>query len=303
MDKLRGITYFVHTVNGGGFTAAAKALLVTPAAVSKAIGLLERELGFQLLHRTTRHLKLTSEGATYYEHCRNLLGSLSDVESALVGAHTRPRGKLTIGMPPMVARYCIMPALPTLLAEYPDLEIRTTTVFLASEMLLEGLDIFFCVGQMVDSQLVARKVAQTRWVVCASAGYLAQAGTPREPADLARHSCLIYLRAGRLLDHWRFQKDGLEEVVSPKSAVVSDDRDALLAAAAAGAGIVRAPDLLIHPLLSSRQLVPVLTDWQGPTAPPIYVVYRKSQRRSPKVQVFADWAIAVFDSLRRKTKR
>lgn len=303
MDKLRGITYFVHTVSGGGFTAAAKALLVTPAAVSKAIGLLERDLGFQLLHRTTRHLKLTAEGATYYEHCRNLLGSLNEVESALAGAHARPRGKLTIGMPPMVARYCIMPALPTLLAEFPDLEIRTTTVFLASEMLLEGLDICFCVGQMVDSQLVARKVAQTRMVVCASRDYLARAGTPREPADLNRHNCLIYLRAGRLLDQWRFQKDGLEEVVSPKSAVVSDDRDALLAAAVAGAGIVRAPDLLIHPLLSSRQLVPVLTNWQGPAAPPIYVVYRKSQRRSPKVQVFVDWAVAVFDSLRRTTKQ
>lgn len=302
MDKLRGITYFIHAVNGGGFSAAAKTLLVTPAAVSKAVGLLERELGFQLLHRTTRHLKLTAEGVTYYEHCRNLLSGLTDVESALAGEHAGPRGKLTIGIPPMVARYCIGPALPTLLAKYPDLDIRTTTVFLASEMLLEGLDVFFCVGQMIDSQLVARKLAQTRMVVCASAEYLARAGTPRGPADLTRHNCLIYLRAGRLMDQWRFHKDGREEIVSPKSAMIADDRDALLAAAVAGGGIVRVPDLLIHPLLNSRQLIPVLADWQGP-GPPIYLVYRKTQRRTSKVQVFADWAAAVFDSLRRKTRR
>ena len=300
MDKLRGITYFVRTVTAGGFSAAAKALLVTPAAVSKAVGLLEREVGFALLHRTTRHLKLTAEGADYYEHCRTMLGSLADVESGLAGIHARPRGKLTIGMPPMIARHCIMPALPTLLARYPELWVRTITVFLATDMLSEGLDVFFSVGQVVDSQLVARRVAQTRMVVCASPDYLAQAGVPRAPADLARHKCLMYLRAGRLLDHWRFQKDGDEQLISPKSAIIGDDRDALISAAVAGAGVMRVPDLLIHAFLSSHQLTPILRDWHAPRSPPIYVMYRKSQRRYPKVQVFVDWSLDVFNRLRRK---
>jgi LysR family transcriptional regulator for bpeEF and oprC len=300
MDKLRGITCFVHSVNAGGFSAAAKKLLVTPAAVSKAVALLERELGVELLHRTTRHVSLTAEGAQYYDHCRALLGSLSELESGLAGSRSRPRGKLTIGMPPMIARYCIMPALPTLLASYPELEVRATTIFQSSDMLLEGLDVFFCVGQMVDSQLVARKVAQTRMVVCASPDYLARAGVPRVPADLARHDCLIYLRAGRLLDHWRFEKDGQEQLVSAKSVVIGDDRDGLIAAAVAGAGVLRAPDLFIRSFLTSRQLTPILTDWHGLGSPPIYVVYRKSQRRYPKVQVFVDWSVGVFNKLRKK---
>lgn len=303
MDKLRGITYFVHAVRAGGFSAAAKALLVTPAAVSKAIGLLEQELGFELLHRTTRNLTLTAEGADYYEHCRQLLSSLAEVEGGLAGTHARPRGKLTIGMSPLVARYCIMPALATLLARYPELELRATTVFFSNEMLLEGLDVFFSVGPIDNPQLIARKVAQTRMLVCASARYLTQAGTPREPADLSRHKCLTYLRAGRLLDHWRFRKDGEEQLVLANSVVIGDDHDALIAAAAAGAGIVRVPDLLTHPLLSSGQLIPVLTEWRAPESPSIYLIYRKSQRRNAKVQVFVDWAIGVFEALRQTARR
>ena len=303
MDKLRGITYFVHAVRAGGFSAAAKALVVTPAAVSKAVGLLEQELGFELLHRTTRTLTLTAEGAEYYAYCRQLLNSLAEVESGLSGTHARPRGKLTIGMPPLVARYCIMPELATLLARYPELELRATTVFFSSEMLLEGLDVFFSVGPIDNPQLIARKLAQTHLLTCASAQYLALAGVPREPTDLSRHKCLTYLRVGRLLDHWRFRRDGEERMVLANSVVIGDDHDALIAAAAAGAGIVRVPDILIHPLLRSGQLIPLLTEWRAPESPSVYLVYRKSQRRNAKVQVFVDWAIGVFKGLCQEARR
>jgi LysR family transcriptional regulator for bpeEF and oprC len=301
MDKLRGITYFVHAVAAGGFSAAAKTLLVTPAAVSKAVAQLERELGVELLHRTTRHFCLSEEGAGYYEQCRRLLDSLAALESGLAGSRAQPRGKLTIGMPPMIARYCVMPALPRLLASYPELDVRTTTVFLPGEMSLEGVDVFFSVGKMADSQLIARKIAQTRMVTCASPDYLARAGTPLGPSDLARHRCLVYLRVSRLLDNWRFAKGGHEQSVPVPNTVVGDDHDALIASAVEGAGIVRAPDLFIQALLKSRRLVPILTDWHSPESPVIRLVYRKSQRLFPKVRVFVDWAADLFDTLRRTT--
>ena len=300
MDKLRSINYFVRTVEAGGFSAAARVLLVTPAAVSKAVALLEDELGVDLLHRTTRHFTLTEEGAAYYEHCRTLLDSLDDAESGLAASRARPRGRLTVGMSPMIARHCIMPALPALLAQYPELEVRSTTAYLPSEMLLEGVDIFLRVGKIADTELVARKIAQTKLVVCASRDYLARTGMPREPRDLVRHQCLVYLRASRLLDNWRFVKDGREQCVAVKGVVVGDNHDALIEAAVAGGGFVRAPNLFIHPLLKSQQLIPVLTDWQPPEALAIYVVYRKNQRDFPRVRVFVDWVTNVFDQIRRQ---
>jgi len=304
MDKLRAIQYLGRSVEAGSFTAAAKSLGVSAPAVAQLIGALERSLGVVLLHRTTRGISLTVDGARYHEATRAITADLRELEQRLGPRSAKPRGTLTVGIREAVGLNCVMPRITWFLARYPEVELVTRPARTARDIDEKGLDLAVLVGWPSEHDFVVRPLAQTRYVVCASPEYWMREGEPREPEDLRDHHCLLFRSSSEiLLDRWIFEKDGQRRSVDVRSALISDDRPWLDEAACAGAGVIRLADLTVSRYLSSGLLAPKLTEWEALEAPTIYAVFRRRQRNSKLVRAFLDFLAEVFAELEGERSR
>ena len=302
MDKLRAIQYFNRAVEAGSFAAAARSLDVSTPAVTQLVAALERSLGVVLVHRTTRGLSLTADGARYHETSRSVEAQLLDVEQRLGSRGLKPRGTLTVGIAPGVAQSLVMPRISGFLARFPDIEVVGKHVGTLQHIDEANLDVAVLIGWPLERDVVVRPLAQTRYVVCAAPEYWMREGRPHEPQELRNHHCLVFHgMSGVLRDRWIFEKGGERRTVDVKSRLISDDRTWLDEAACAGAGVIRFADLTLIRYLSSGLLVPVLTDWEALEAPTIFAAYRRSHRNSKLVRVFVDFlveAIAELESAR-----
>jgi LysR family transcriptional regulator for bpeEF and oprC len=298
MDKLRAIQYMVRAVEAGSFAAAAKSLDVSTPAVAQLIRALERTLGIVLFHRTTRGLSLTTDGERYYDASRRIAAELGDLEQSFAAHGAKPRGTLTVGMRAAVAQNCVMPRIARFLMRYPDVDVVTRPARTVADIHDSKLDIAVLLGWPSERDLVARTLAQTRYVVCAAPEYWLRQGRPHTPDDLRDHHCLLFRSSSEiLLDRWIFEKNGERRTVDVKSRLLSDDRPWLDEAACAGAGVMRLADLTATRSLASGRLVPVLTDWEAAEAPTIYALYRRNQRQSKLVRAFLDFLTEVFVEL------
>jgi LysR family transcriptional regulator, regulator for bpeEF and oprC len=300
MDKLRAIQYFNRAVEMGSFSAAARSLAVSTPALTQLVGALERSLGITLVHRSPRGLSLTPDGERYYRTSQRLVADLRELEQQLGPGGAKPRGTLTVGMRQSVAEHCVMPRIGRFLARFPDVELLMRGVR-TEQIETQTLDVGVMVGWPPKGNLIARHLAQTRHVVCASASYWAAAGKPQHPAELKDHHCLVFRNdEGMLVDRWSFTKDDEQCSVDVRTRLLSDNRSWLDAAALAGAGVMRVTDLTSDRYFTSGLLVPVLTDWHSVEAPTIYAVYARAQRRSKLVRAFIDFLSEVFADLERE---
>lgn len=298
MDKLRALQYFVAAAQARSFSGAARRLEVSVAAVARLVGTLEANLGASLFDRTAQGLRLTADGASYLEACRPLLDKLDAADEALRGAVARPRGTLVVGAPPILSQHCILPALPAFHARFPDIQVDVRTVDRPSAPGAEAAEVFVLYGWPQQPGLVQRRLANTRLLICASPAYWAAHGVPQRPRDLERHPCLLFRdQEGTVLDLWEHERRGEREAAAVSGWLVSSHRDVILDAAIAGLGVARFTDLTIRVPLQSGQLVPVLVDWESKHAPPISLFYRASQRRLPRVRLFADFVVELFRRL------
>lgn len=297
MDKFRAIRYFASIAEQGSFSAAARALEVTTPAVAKLVNALERELGCPLLLRRSRGASLTADGAAFLAHCRRILDELAAAEAEASTARRRPSGLLRIAIHPAIAQHCVMPAVPRFHARYPEVQIDLLMGF-ASHDAAPDADLHVAFGWPSPANLIVRRCAQTRFVVCASPAYWTRAGTPRVPRDLEQHQCLLYREPqGTLLDRWVFERDGETQSVVARGFLIGSDRNAQVEAAVAGAGVVRISDLIVQRHLAEGLLTPALVDWRGTEAPPINLVYRPNLRRLPRVRAFVEFAMDLFRDL------
>ena len=300
MDKLRAMQYFNRAVEMGSFAAAARSLAVSTPAVSQLVSALEQSLGVTLVNRSPRGLSLTQDGERYYRSSQRLVTDLRELEQQLGTRGGKPRGTLTVGMRQSVAEHCVMPRISRFLARFPDVELLMRGVT-TEQIERQTLDIAVMVGWPQKGNLIARHLAQTRHVVCASAGYWAVSGKPQHPADLRGHHCLVFRNdEGMLVDRWTFTRAGEQCSVDVRTRLLSDNRSWLDAAALAGCGVMRVTDLTSGRYFSSGLLVPVLTEWQSVEAPTIYAVYARAQRRSKLVNVFLDFLAEVFAEVERE---
>ncbi len=301
MDKLRGMQYFAAAAESGSFASAARTLEVSTPAITKLVASLERSLGVVLFHRTPRGLSLTADGERYYEAAQSLLGQLRDLEQRLGSDGGRLRGTLTVGIGSHLATNCVLPQLPDFLARHPELEVVLKPIASVQELAAQKLDVAVLSGWPPDRDVVARRLAQTRLVVCASPDYWARNGTPTTPEALREHHCLIIRSSGgTLLDRWIFERGGERRTVDVRSRLFSDDRLWLAEAACAGAGVIRVADLNLGRYLAAGALVPALTDWECLEAPIIFAAYPRRQRQSRLVRTFVDFLAELFAALERK---
>lgn len=298
MDKLRAIEYFVRVVEAGSFAAAARSMEVSPPAVTKLIAALERELGTTLLHRDSRRVVLTADGDRYLQTCARTLAELREAESQLASNRTRASGKLVVGLSRTLGPNCVMPFLPEFLRRHPDIEIDIRAVHYPQEPLAALCDVLVLIGWGEEPDWIMRTIAWNRMCVVAAPHYWSDRGMANDPDDLLQHRCVAYrLPRGLVYDHWKFRRGDETRSVALKPYLIADDRDTLLQAVIAGAGVQWASDLTIMPFLRSGLLQPVLTDWVGLEAPPMRLHYRRGGRNSAKVRAFSDFVTEVFQRL------
>ena len=298
MDKLRALQYFLAAAESGSLSAAARELGVSLAAVAKLVSALERDLGSALFDRTPRGLALTSDGEVYLEACRPAVEQIAAAGDAVRFTKDRPRGTVVVGAPNHVARHCLVPALEKFHARFPEIDVDLRNVGRTGEPAAKGVEVFILMGWLPPHELVAKRLAMTRGLICATPSYWRDHGTPKRPADLLRHTCFPFRNPdGVLLDHWRFSRGDEVETVTVKSWLTASDRETLLDATLAGAGVMRLSDVTVLDLLASGRLVAALNDWEMLDNPPITLLYRTNHRRTPRLRAFVDFATALFADL------
>lgn len=299
MDTLRGIETFVKAVETGSIAAAARVLGISAAASSQNIARLESYLGVRLLTRTTRSLALTDSGALYFEQVRHIVRDLELAHSSVKEHHSAPQGRLRIASSAAFGRHVLAPRLPAFRAMYPLLAIELLTTDRSVDHVIESVDISIRIREQLEDGLVAKRIARVPSIFCAAPDYLAKAGIPVNPEDLAHHECLVFRvpADGKLL-RWGFSRNGKSFDAKVQASMVSDDIDALARAAVAGGGITRLAAFVAQPFLESGQLVEVL----APTCPDssqaevepldFFLCVRDHHGLTPKVCLFRDYLLA-----------
>ena len=300
MDYLGALRMFVRAVEVGSFSKAAIATNTETSTVSRAIASLEEDLGVSLFHRTTRRAHLTEPGATFYEHARGILRGLEEARDAAAATEGRPQGLIRLHVPSAFARQHIMPFVPDFLATYPDIRLDVSlTDVCRVDLLSVGADLAIRIGSLIDSSLLARKLASHRRIVCASPTYLDTRPPIAEPIDLLRHNCLVY--ALQPTDRWFFRRhvgmaDAFEEV--PVTGTLrADDAEPLRDAAVAGVGVVLLPTWLVGEDIKAGRLRQVLPEWSSMIATKpggIFGVFPPHRMVPPKVRAFLDFAQKRF---------
>lgn len=296
MDRLHGILVFLRVVENGTLSAAARALGVSTAAVSAALARLERKLAVRLLNRTTRRLSLTAEGAEFYARCKQITADLEEAELTVGRAGRVASGRLRVGMPSALGRMWIVPRLPDFVRKYPAVTLEIVCSDFVPHTIEDGLDISVQVGELQASRLAVRRLGSTRYVVCAAPKYLAERGAPNTPEDLMGHTCLTYRRPrnGRVRD-WQFSNGAAMRHLAVNGIMTFNSGEALVAAAHAGLGIIQVAGYYAQSLLESGALVEILGDCKA-GGYEISAVFPRQQRVAPKLRVFIDFLVSIFNA-------
>jgi DNA-binding transcriptional LysR family regulator len=291
--SIRVIEIFVRAVESGSFVVAARSLLIDPAVVSRAVKGLEETLGVLLFTRSTRVLKLTTEGARFYRDGVQMLRKFEETLQRFQ-ADTALHGQLKIGLGPALSRRMVLRAVPSFQQRYPDVRLVLLGINDPAEIGDEGTDVLIRPrsarrrqGEHKQQQgLVVRKLLQSPIVVCASPDYLKRAGVPRTPADLVDHACLALLTLERdVQDEWQFARSDLRQKIRIVAGLTAHGEE-LREAALAGCGIVRLLACNVEDELRSGALVRVLPDWECVGALPIVAIYRKARPTLSRVNAF-----------------
>ncbi len=296
MDMLAAMQAFVRVVEQASFSRAAGLLDVQTSAVSRAVSGLEKDLGVDLFHRTTRSLHLTEPGTTFYRHAVSVLREVEEARNAVSAMQDQPRGLLRLALPDAFARLHIMPHMGEFLARHPELRLDLSLSDVRVDLVAIGADAAIRIGPMLDSSLVARKLAPHRRIACASPRYLAGHAPLRRPDDLLQHECLIY--SLQPSHNWFFVDVAGKEVSVPVGGRMrADDSEPLRALALDGLGVVLLPSWLVGDDLRTGRLERILPDWQAmiATRPSgIFGLYPPHRAVPSKVSAFLDFLQRKF---------
>ena len=285
---------FVRAVELGGFSPAARALRMTPSAVSKLVARLERRLGARLINRSTRKLLLTAEGQAFLERAHRVLADLDEAERAVtVGAV--PRGLVRVNCNVPFGLHRLLPLVPRFTAAHPEVRLDIALTDRVIDLMDERADVAIRVGSMRPSQLMARKLGQSRMAVVAAPTYLARRGVPQTPYDLDAHNCIAFNFA-RHVDEWSFVVDGTHVSLPARGDVVAGDGEISRRLALAGQGVTRLSLFHIRPDIKAGRLVPMLEAYNPGDVEEVNVVYVGHGGRLPaRVRAFIDFLAEEVD--------
>ena len=296
MDKFSTLQLFTKIVDMGSFSKAADQLGIPRATASNAIKDLEGSLGCRLLERTTRHVRASLDGQIFYNKCLHILDELDEAESSLRQVMTKPHGILRVDLQSIQMAHIVLPCLNEFHQQYPEIELVISSRDRTVDLVREGIDCVVRAGRLQDSSLVARRLAMVQQIVCASPEYLRQYGEPSHPDELRIHQCIGFFSTTTgantpfefIIDH-QIQSYLIEGWMS-----VSDSENYIMGALQ-GAGLIQVPRYSVEKYLQSGQLQQVLSAWRIPDLP-ISVLYPYHRQLSPRVRVFVDWLIHIYQN-------
>lgn len=291
MDRFDQYRIFVQVAEMSSFIKAAHALELPRASVSAAIQQLEAQVGTRLLNRTTRQVRLTTDGAQLLERVRPLLADVENIDLMFQTSLRQVSGQLRIDVPSRIARRLIAPALPTLLRQHPRLRLILGSSDRAVDLVQEGVDCVVRVGALQDTNLAVRPLGKIGVINCASPTYLQDQGVPEQPDDLSCGHWMVGYASpttGREMPWEYLSDDGTEHTVAVPSQVVTNNAENYIACCRAGLGLVQIPRYDAQQLLDAGDLVEVMPAYR-PAAMPVSLLYPHRRQRSRRLAAFMDW--------------
>jgi DNA-binding transcriptional LysR family regulator len=292
MDRFDAMRVFTRVVERRSFSLAAEDLGLPRSTVTDAVKGLEARLGVRLLERTTRQVHPTLDGEAHYRRCLSLIADLEDAEGAFGGA--RPKGLLRVDVHGTLARHFVMPRLPGFLAEYPEIELYMSEGDRLVDLIREGIDCVLRVGDIKDSDMIARRVAMLDEITCAAPAYIERFGRPASVDALDGHIMVGFhsSAAGTLLP-LEFVVDGAMRDVRLRATVSVNGAESLVAAARLGLGLIQVPRYHVEDDLNQGTLVAVLQHCP-PSPTPVSLLYPRQRQLSPRVRVFIEYITRAF---------
>lgn len=289
MDRFNAMLVFTRIVELGGFAKAADSLQMPRASVTVLIKQLEAHVGVQLLHRTTRQVSPTLDGAAYYQRCVRLLADLEESEGLFRGS--QPKGTLRVEMPAAVGRLVVFPALPEFTGRYPQIDLEIGLNDRPIDLIREGVDCVIRGGLTVDDSLVARPLVQMDQMTCASPDYLRAHGVPHSLDDLSGHRMIEYFSSASGKRYGlEFQVGDDVRLINLPKQVSVNSAEGYLAACVAGYGLVQTPRYHVAQQVREGSLLEVLSDCLAPRLA-LTALYPQHRQLSPRVRVFVDWLV------------
>ena len=296
MDRFDALQAFARVVEAGSFTKAAQTLHMSKTTVTQLVQQLEARLRVKLLNRTTRQVKITADGAAYYERVVRLLADLEDADTSLSSALAAPKGRLRVDVPSPLARLILMPALPAFHARYPEIELHMGVSDRVVDLIGDNVDCVLRGGEVTDPSLVVRHVGDLQLGVYAAPSYLQRAGTPQHPSELddTDHRTVGFMRSrsGKVAPIV-MRRDGEHLEVQGRCVVAVDDGNAYLAAGVAGLGVLWLPHYMAQAHAARGELVPLFDGWRFDPMP-MYVAFPPNRHVSAKLRAFIDWVVELM---------
>jgi DNA-binding transcriptional LysR family regulator len=288
MEHLPHMVTFAHVVKAGSFAAAARRLGMSTSVTSKHVAKLEKQLGARLLNRSTRRLSLTEVGAAYFEHCARIVEEIESSGRVIEGLQAKPCGLLRVTAPPSFVTLHLIPMLAEFRQRYPDIDLEFDVSNRVIDLALEGFDLALRVTRSPADNMIARKLAHLRVVLCASPAYLKARGEPRHADELAGHDCLLFSLADPE-PQWRFRAQGKVIQVAILAAFRANATDPLHQLALGGMGIAQLPSYMVADDIRHQRLVQLLPEIQPENESDLYAVYLPHRYVAPKLRVFVDF--------------
>lgn len=296
LDRITGMKVFSRIAALGSLSAAARALGMSQTMATKHIAALEERLGTKLLHRTTRRLSLTEAGRNYLDAIEGILSDIEEADARVSSDAVEVRGTLRLNAPVSFGIRKIASLLPELSREFPELKVELGLNDRYVDLIEEGWDLVIRIGGMKDSTMIARRLAPCPMIVCAAPSYIARHGLPKKVSDLKNHDCLGYtLSRSTGGDRWLFGKGGKTHVAVSGS-LRANNGDVLVAAAAAGQGIVYQPSFLVAREVEAGLLEEIRLDHPATELDGVFAAYPSDRRPPAKVRATIDFLTRRFGS-------
>lgn len=294
MDKLTGMKVFSAVARLGSFSAAARELEISRAMTSKYINDLEANLDARLLNRTTRKLHLTEVGQAYFEKIETILTDIEEADNSVTELQSEPMGTIKIMSPPSFGSFHLARAISGYKTQYPKVKIEIILTDRIPDLIEDGMDIAIQLGELNDSNSIARKLSASRLVICGSPEYFKNNNIPETPDQLIEHNCLKLIQKLPISD-WKLKIEGKEKKIDVSGNLKSNMADTLRIAAINGCGLIQLPSYMVGLDIKSGRLKPVLEQYE-PGKLPIYVLYAHRKYLSAKIRTFIDYIQSYFQS-------
>ncbi|MEJ0846040.1 LysR family transcriptional regulator [Klebsiella pneumoniae] len=297
MDRFDAMRAFARVVEAGSFTKAAQTLHMSKTTVTQLIQQLESRLRVRLLHRTTRKLGVTPDGAVYYERVIRLLADMEDAENSLSSAAMTPRGRLRVDVPSPLARLILVPALPAFHARYPDIQIDMGVSDRVVDLIGDNVDCVLRGGQITDQSLIARHVGDLQIGVYVAPSYVERLGAPAHPRELQNTDhCIVGFLSSRTskIDPLVLCSENERIEITGNYVLAVDDGNAYLEAGLVGLGVIALPNYMAAAHQAVGASIPLFTQWRI-SPMPLYLAFPPNRHVNAKLRVFIDWIVELME--------